>query len=188
MDNYPEHLAPDFDRYGAVVTPFSDWWPRSREYFPSVPEELAREWIHRHWGQSKFSWLPSSAYDFSLETVRRENLSQIRTTWSGFDKDNNKALMQGMYICGEHPTRPFLAEPIWLVRYMKSKKQFPSPIVILDNTDRHLSISDYTPAIDKNLPQAMILIEGHTRLNIGLFLASENRLCSELNCFILRKK
>jgi hypothetical protein len=28
MDNYPAHLAPEFDNGGGVSTPFGEWWSR----------------------------------------------------------------------------------------------------------------------------------------------------------------
>lgn len=64
MDNYPEHLAPEFDEGGAVVTPFSEWWLRVQFDFPNLPENVAEQWLHRHWGHSDYAWLPSQLYEF----------------------------------------------------------------------------------------------------------------------------
>ena len=43
MDNYPKHLAPNFEDCGAVAT-----GGRECSRFPHAPENVAREWIHRH--------------------------------------------------------------------------------------------------------------------------------------------
>jgi len=54
MYDYPENLAPELDDGGGVVTPFEDWWPCVKSGFPNVPDIVAREWLHRHWGALHF--------------------------------------------------------------------------------------------------------------------------------------
>ena len=43
MDDYPEHLAPEFEESGAVKTPFKQWWARVQPSFPDVPENVAEQ-------------------------------------------------------------------------------------------------------------------------------------------------
>lgn len=184
MDNYPQHLAPEFEKNGAVKTPFEEWWPRVKRHFPKVPDEVAQEWLHRHWGQSPFRWVQSNIYTFGLEKMPSSCLTSIRSSWSEFKKDNSPALNQGKYICGDHPDRPWGTDPIWLATYMRENCNFPTPIIVLDNTDDHLSDTNYYKDIRMPYPQNLVLIEGHTRFNIGLHLQSIGKL--DKHIFIYR--
>jgi len=98
MDNYPEHLAPEFDKYGAIATPFSEWWARVAYAFPSVPEEVAREWLHRHWSYSPFAFLESRYHTFELEIWKSDNFSKIRWNWNDFKDDHLPAIQHGRYL------------------------------------------------------------------------------------------
>lgn len=187
MDNYPKHLAPDFDDGGAVATPFDKWWERVETCFPNVPREAAKEWLHRHWGHSPYSWIPSFEYRFILEEIKSSKLREIRTSWSDFSYCNAKAQGQGKFICGDHPNRQWPHEPLWLVTFMRHEKQFPTPIIVLDNSDGHLKSQSSAPKYDRNLPEALILVEGHNRLNIALHLSSQNELKDKLEIFRLEK-
>lgn len=188
MDNYPEALAPDFEPDGAVRTPFSEWWKIVNGSFPNIPTEVAEQWLHRHWGQSNFGWMPSSKYDFKKEQYPLSVLSQIRTNWSNYEKDNQSALDQGKFICGDHPSRHWPSDEIWLVKYMRNENSFPVPPIILDNHNGHLEDTEASPIWAKTLPQELILIEGHTRLNIGLYLSSINELSEPIELFIMTNK
>jgi len=42
MDNYPSHLAPEFDEGGGVITPFDQWWEKVESSFPEVPIDVGR--------------------------------------------------------------------------------------------------------------------------------------------------
>jgi hypothetical protein len=188
MDDYPNCLAPKFEESGAVATPFSTWWKRTNSAFPNVPEKVAEQWLHRHWGQSEFGWLPSSSYEFSEKKYPLSILAEIRTTWSDFKNDNRPALDQGKFICGAHPTRQWPHGDIWLVKYMRDNRTFPVPIIVLDNHDGHLKRVKGAPNWAKVLPSALILIEGHTRLNVGLYLSSIDELNEPIELFIMKKK
>ncbi|GHA88680.1 hypothetical protein GCM10009069_09600 [Algimonas arctica] len=185
LDNYPEELAPSFDSSGAVSTPFRDWWSAKQISFPNVPEEVAREWLHRHWGLSTFHWVPSEKYNFFREKIDSTELRKIRTSWSRFREDNTPALDQGKFICGDHPSRKWPFDKIWLEKFMRAEASFPSPIICLDNRNGHLARLQDVPAIDKSLPNEMILVEGHTRLNIGLYLQSIDAMATKVEIFRL---
>lgn len=176
MDNYPNNLAPAFEEGGGVATPFDEWWPKVKSEFPNVPEIIAKEWLHRHWGCSPFSWIPSNSYNFTLEKFSSDKLPNILNGQHNFELGGAKALDQGKYICGDHPQRPWRLDPIWLVTYMKEHMDFPSPIVILDNNDNHLENVAEVPEHYRDLPSALILVEGHRRHQIGLYLRSVKQL------------
>jgi hypothetical protein len=166
MDNYPDHLAPEFEDSGAVKTPFDIWWTRVQPSFPYVPENVAREWLHRHWKHSPYAYLTSANYRFELK--RWPKLAKIRTLWSDFKADNAGALRKG-----EELTQLQAGWMPWVPRYMLEHRRFPEPIIVLDNRDGHHN-KDY-PAEDE-LPRTYVLVEGHTRFNTGIFLQSTGQL------------
>jgi len=166
MDNYPNDLAPEFDDSGAVRTPFDVWWPRAKASFPNVPENVAREWLHRHWKHSPYGYLISKNYRFDLN--KWPHLATIRTLWSDFKIGNEGALQKGKELVELAPGwMPYVP------RYMMQHQRFPAPIVVLDNLDGHHK-RDYPQ--EEKLPSACILVEGHTRFNTGIYLESIGRL------------
>jgi hypothetical protein len=169
MDNYPEHLAPEFEKSGAVSTPFAEWWPRVQAHFQNVPENVARYWLHEHWNHSPYSYLRSANYQF----IRKNwpNLKNIRSSWGDFKPENEGTLEKGK----ELVTSRQFGHLYSTAEYMLEYQQFPVPIIILDNRDGHHNV-DYPEEFP--LPAAYILIEGHTRFNIGLYLHVTGRLDS----------
>jgi hypothetical protein len=166
MDNYPAHLAPEFEESGAVKTPFDEWWGRAQSSFANVPEDVAREWLYRHWKHSPYSYLTSKNYVFNRK--RWPRLKTIRTLWSDFKADNAGALRKGEELVNLKPDwMPYVP------KYMLKYKTFPAPIIVLDNRDGHQN-REY-PQEDK-LPCAYVLIEGHTRFNTGIYLQSVGKL------------
>jgi hypothetical protein len=150
MDKYPTALAPEFEPSGAVKTPFDEWWARVQSSFPNVPEEVAREWLHRHWKYSPYEYLISRNYSFELK--RWPDLKNIRTLWSDFKADNAGALRKGEELVDLQP-----GWMPWVPKYMLANRKFPTPIIVLDNRDSHHN-KDY-PSEDK-LPRAYVLVRG----------------------------
>ncbi len=181
MDNYPNELAPEFDECGAVKTPFHEWWPNVKHAFQNVPETVAENWLHRHWGQSPFSWIPSQSYAFSMEEFPSNNLPDVLNRMHDYEEGSQKALDQGKFICGDHPVRPWRHEPLWLVQYMRDHHSFPSPIIVLDNSDNHLATTAEISEVANGCPIGLILIEGHRRHQIGLYLHSISQLQDQVS-------
>jgi hypothetical protein len=165
MDDYPANLAPEFEESGAVKTPFDAWWARVQPSFPNVPEDVAREWLHRHWKHSPYSYLISRNYRFDLK--QWPSLKVIRTLWSDFKADNAGALRKGEELVNIERWMPYVP------KYMLEHSKFPAPIIALDNRDGHHN-KEY-PKEDK-LPRAYVLVEGHTRFNTGIYLQSVGKL------------
>ena len=136
--------------------------------FPHVPEEVAREWLHRHWRHSPFGWLPSAAYRFSVVSWPAAGLTTIRCNWNDFAEDPAAILDHGEYLAEEHRSR----FGYWLGEYMVKQGDFPSRPVILDNLDGHLK----DRLDDGYYPKAYLLIEGHNRFKIACYLASQGRM------------
>lgn len=169
MDDYPEHLAPEFNEGGGVTTPFDEWWPRVRDEFPTVPEEVARYWLHEHWSQSPYSWLRSRDYSFERRDWPTTELSSILSRFGDFDPAQYKCLEEGRrYIDGQLPH--FKDDPTAI--YMLKHRTFPTPIIVIDNRDGRLG------GLRPNdlIPDGYILIEGHSRFNMALYLAHISRL------------
>ncbi|GEM_PF-2826217 len=170
MDNYPDDLAPDFEDSGAVATPFHEWWARVQGRFPNVPEEVARDWLHRHWSHSPFGWLPSANYQFQLAEWPREQIDQIRTGWTDFSPDPAGAVEHGRYLVVD--CRKILGGP-GLIGFMTANRTFPVPPVVLDNRDDHIRLLREAPL---PYPASFLLVEGHRRFNIAAYLAQERLL------------
>jgi hypothetical protein len=177
MDNFPDHLSPAFE--GAEVDePFEQWWPRVRHAYPRVPEEVAREWLHRHWGQSPFSFLQSAAYEFQLVSWASTSLRDIRWNFDNFGPNHANAIEHGRFQVEENAV---WIE--WLREFMLTTGRFPSPPIIVDNRDGHIG-----DGYGSEYPNAYILVEGHRRFAIGSYLASQGRMDEMLPFWLMRKR
>jgi len=163
MDNYPSQLAPDLDESGAVATPFGDWWARVEQSYPTVPQEVAKEWLHRHWGHSPFRYLKSSFYEFELQTWPSSRLLNVRSVVNNLG-DLSERRDHGRYLLEEHPYE------LWLVNFMKQNNTFPTPIICLDNRDGHLVPGEGDVPCYPQVPTGIFLVEGHERFAIALHL------------------
>lgn len=181
MDNYPPDLAPDFEPSGAVATPFEEWWLGVQPNFPYVPEEVARDWLHRHWSHSPFGWLPSTEYRFSLSHWPSDRINQIRTGWSDFSADPAPAIEHGRYLVEDHRKR---FGRNGLIDFMVKHGTFPVPPIVLDNLDGHLNDR---PEARIPYPANFLLVEGHRRFNIATYLAEISFLQPELPFWIMKR-
>ena len=175
MDDYPEALSPLDD--DEVKAPFAEWWPRVRDRFPHVPENVAEHWLHRHWNNSPYGYLPSSGYRFELETWPSGRLLEIRSKQEDFALDHRVEREFGAYL--SDPGNWLGTGPHWLADNMREHLRFPVPIIVLDNRDSHI------PA-DKSLPSALVLIEGHRRFAIALHLLATNKFAAEIELWLMR--
>jgi len=179
MDNYPEYLAPDFDDYGAVTTPFEEWWPHVQSNFPTVPEEVAKEWLHRHWSHSPYEWIPSKQYEFELVDWPSNKLDRIRSCLATTGHD--KSIAHGKFLIEDHKLS-------WLSRYMNEHNDTPTPIIVLDNRDGHLIPGvDTTPSY-AHMPTAFVLMEGHLRFNSLSYLGSIGRLRETVKVWLMKRR
>lgn len=183
MDNYPNDLAPDFTETGAVATAFEEWWPTVRHAFPHVPTNVARYWLHEHWGCSPFGWLPSANYRFRLIRWPAPDLRLIRSESCDFDPNNQECHEHGDYLInsnelgGKYPT----------AIYMDQHGDFPTPIIVLDNRDGHLEHEAGSMSMCRDIPHAYILIEGHRRFDMALYLESVGRFVCETSIWLMER-
>lgn len=176
MDNYPEEFAPEFEGSGAVKTPFDEWWARVAGNFPTVPENVARYWLHEHWSHSPYAFLQSANYTFRLADLPTDNLWQIHSRWDDFSFDNRGCLDHGQHLIHQHRTRPPEVYFHKTAAYMVENRDFPAPIIVLDNRDGHLKAGQGVVPTYEALPPSYILIEGHRRFNMALCLQREGSL------------
>lgn len=172
MDGYPKHLAPAFNDGGGVETPFEEWWPRVAGEFPTVPDDVARYWLHEHWGHSPYGWLPSRAFRFDPADWPLSDLALIRSRWCAFAEDHHECLEHGRYLLSaptlkDYPTR----------RYMLEHGRPPARLIVLDNRAGlpDLEVPPCSPRAD-SLPAGYVLIEGHRRFNLALALQDRGAL------------
>ncbi|TRV35839.1 MAG: hypothetical protein EWV70_09525 [Microcystis flos-aquae Mf_QC_C_20070823_S20] len=180
MDNYPDHLAPEFDEGGGVSTPFDEWWLRVKESFPTVPEEVAKEWLHRHWHHSPWEWLPSAQYRFDRVLWPAEALLEIRCRLNNFKADHTQFIAQGDYLANEHRKK---WGGLWLTEFMLREGVFPSPPILIDNRDGHLV--DHQYGDPGYYPHAFLLVEGHKRFELGRYLLTEGRMKPQLEFYLM---
>ena len=185
MNNYPDIVTPIIAGTVQSKTPFNAWWPTVKHHFPNVPDIIAKDWLYEHWGTSPFSWIQSRRYDFVIEDMPAQNLPNVLSRVFGFAAGGgDKAHETGRFLCGDQttpPARPWPRDATWLVNFMKTHGRFPTPIVVLDNTDNHLSRAMDVPPAVQRYPKALLLAEGHTRHVIGLHLLSTGQLQDTLS-------
>ena len=174
MDNYPEELTPELGVDDAK-TPFEEWWPTVRASFPNVPENVAEQWLHRHWGYSPYRWLPSRSYTFRLVEWECSRLAEIQSGTS--DWDFAKAVEHGNYILRRVPD-------LWLARYMVEHEDVPEPIIVLDNRDGSLNATHGAPW---QCPSGFLLIEGHKRFELAAYMFSVGRLKPSIRVWLMEK-
>jgi hypothetical protein len=124
-----DHVAPHHDE------PFESWYPRVKEHLGGLPEELAREWIHRHWGASPFHRFPLIEATYELECWPTPEIMQVGYGQGGGGKPNYQII-----------------EGEWLSDYMTKHLTWPTPIVVFENK----SFEHWHP---------LQLLEGHRRLS-----------------------
>lgn len=174
MDNYPARLAPEFNSDGSVATPFDEWWARVRGSFSAVPEDVAREWIHRHWSCSPYGFLSSSRYSFEWVAWSSTELREIRVWADNFDP--GQVLVWGMGL---------LRMDFWVAKFMRTCKTFPSPIIVLDNRTGAIGEEPNCPK-SVAFPSAYILVEGHRRHGIGCAMQAQGLLAQAVPVWLMR--
>lgn len=181
MDNYPGHLDPPRDEFGAVnKEAFAEWWALAAKEFPTVPENVARYWLHEHWGVSPYRYLKSRSYKFTRLAWPSPRLLDFRSTWDNYDPECQGCIKKGRQLVTDTSHGPLY----WTAAYMLENRDFPVPIIVLDNRDDHHSL-DYPDQYP--IPSKLILIEGHTRFNIGTFLQTVGGLNETVDIWLMSR-
>ena len=174
---FPVHLYPALDvDSGSPVVNFIDWWPAVKTEYPNLPEEVAREWLHRHWQYSPYKWLNLREYKFHVSKIRSDEIQRIRTGDSDFKEDNSAQINWGDNYCNNLTNMD--CQPLYLAQYMDEHGDFPTPIIVLDNFDGHLN--------DEKYPRQLILVEGHTRFSVAMYLNDMGKLNEYLEIYKMK--
>jgi hypothetical protein len=181
MDDYPEQLSPPKDQGGGIDrTKFASWWAKVKPEFPTVPENVGQYFLHEHWGRSPYGSMKSRAYEFDAVKWESTRLFDIRSTWDNFDPECKGCIVKGR----ELATQKTFGSLDRTAEYMLQHRNFPSPIIVLDNHDGHLN-NDY-PKIWP-VPSGLILIEGHSRFNIATYLQTKGALNPTVDVWFMKK-
>jgi hypothetical protein len=181
MDNYPKHLTPPKNERGNIdLEKFGEWWSWAQTEFPTVPENAAHYWLHENWGVSPYSYMKSRNYEFEAVKWPSIRLRELLSESDDFDPEHTSGLRYGYHQC--HNNEFGIIAP--LAKYMMEFGRFPEPIVILDNQDGHLQ-KEYDDA--DRVPTGFVLIEGHTRLDVGLYLQSTGKFGPTFDAWLMTK-
>lgn len=181
MDHYPDELEPPRGEWEDIdKNLFAVWWTQVSSRFPTVPEEVAKYWLHEHWGFSPYKYLVSASYRFERVTWAPERVNDIASCWNEFKAGDDHCAAKGRELCTE---KMFGGGTYKTAAYMMEAKRFPTPIVVLDNNDGHHN-ADYPDEFP--LPNGYVLIEGHTRFNIASYLAPNGGLAI-LDVWLVKK-
>jgi hypothetical protein len=173
MDNYPDELSPGFTDGGRVETTFSEWWEKVKSSFPNVPEDVAEQWLHRHWGYSHYGFLTSSRYRFRQEKWNSHDLTNVRSGRSEWDYQ--ETLKRGRHLWGEERE---------LVVWMRTHSNFPTPIIIMDNRQNAMDCELGRPA-GRYYPPDYIVVEGHTRHELALWMLEIGEFAPEVAIWMM---
>lgn len=168
MDGYPDRLSP-FDSEGAnCPEPFEAWWPKVRDQFPNVPEEVARYWLHQHWFNSPFGWLKSANYSFKKKFWPIVDLQMIRCGIDNFQTGGAGCREYGESLLELDP-------PLRSAEYIKENGQPPASLIIMDNRDGHVN-HEYSASETALIPNTYFLVEGHKRFCVCMALQGTGKL------------
>lgn len=165
-----------------MTTPFEEWWARVRDSFPTVAEEVAREWLHRHWRHSPWEWLASRDYSFERVFWGADSPMTLRYRLNDLNADHELILQRGDYLVNEHRN---LWGGTWLTNYMLEHSDFPIPPLVLDNRDGHLVDHQYEDL--DYYAKALLVVEGHTRFELGRYLLSVGKIKPELEFYLMTR-
>ena len=70
---------------------------------------------------------------------------------------------------------------------MIANGEFPAAIIVMDNRDGHLGKRNLAEEW-QSLPTAYVLIEGHNRFNISLYLESTGRLRPTVKVWLMSSR
>lgn len=142
---WPQRIAPYVGESDSDIEPFADWYVRIHTLIPNVPEDVADQWIHRHWRQSPYEYLPLEQLTFEEESWTVHEIDRVRFgTGCGPGPGSSDRLDDQM------------TRGIPLAKFMLSEHTWPRPILVLDNSHGLVHRGEQLARWH--------LIEGHQRL------------------------
>lgn len=144
---WPEHLKPEGE--GSIhKESFEPWWARHAPELAHIHPQLAEQWIHRHWGDTEFDFLPLETLAWELVTLSGEEIlaSVTREVARNLDPEFDYEQFQGMQGFPKAQTAIELDEGSWRL-----------PIVTLSTPSGWLARRGPLPG------ERLMLLEGHQR-------------------------
>lgn len=128
------------------------------------------------------SILRSGDYHFELVTWKAERFFEILSTWNRYNPDQKETISHGHRLVDDWEFK----EPYRTSAYMLEHGDFPAPIIVLDNRNGHINPNTVEFPY-QTLPVAYVLMEGHRRFNIALYLHTTQRLKPEAQLWLMTK-
>jgi len=150
---------------------------RVRRILPRWPEEVLREWLHRHPGDHRYAFLDYRRFRFSKVTLSDEATPGAEAFYDGWRADFGSNLEERAAPLDRRTGLPldFLAEE------MLKRGTWPSPIVVLYNHGGGL----HFPRKLEALKRPLHLLEGHRRLSFLIRLRELGRAAPTHELFIV---
>ena len=168
-----EQYAPHLDQYGRVQELADDYARRMRaSLLPRWPDELLREWLHRHHG-SLYHYIHLGFDTFSFS----------REAWP-LDRIPGREAFREEEFCDNFSDVELRAENphFWLAHYMLQHGTWNTPIVLLSNEHgQHLDV------YGEPLKRPLHLLEGHCRLSFLVGLRRLGRAASQHDVWFVTK-
>lgn len=168
----PECYAPYLDEYGRVQEPSDDYVRRMQDsVLPRWPEELLREWLHRHHG-----------FLYHYVHLGFETFSFSRETWS-LDRVPGREAFREEEFCDNFSDVALRAENPhdWLAHYMLQHGTWNTPIVLLSNEH-----GQHRDQYGEPLRRPLHLLEGHRRLSFLVGLRRLGRALPQHEVWLVR--
>jgi hypothetical protein len=166
VDNYPTQYRPLNDQ-SFEKEPFQAWWQRVGHAFPTVPKNVARQWLWRHWDLSRWGWLPSSTATFTIQMLQPSDVKAV-VAWR---YPEAKMIEMGRHL---------LSQRFSVASIMARRRRWPAPPILLSRTD---------PVPGEpwpDIPIGLNLVEGHRRMEMAKALAADDLLEPNLPIWIIR--
>ncbi|MCQ0986499.1 hypothetical protein [Jiella marina] len=81
---WPEHLKPIGEDTLLEKESFAEWWSRHHDELDHLPAIVCEQWIHRHWLNSPWSFLPLDSLQWERTTESGEYI--LQTIYSPWDR------------------------------------------------------------------------------------------------------
>jgi hypothetical protein len=168
-------IGPDYAKES-----FRDWWPRVKGQFSHIPGDVGDQWLYENWGSSPYGYLISQPYRFDRTVWDSARLPEIRERTYDWEIGGAKSKNMGRVIIKNLDEYEFRT-----ARHLVDHRRFPRPIIVLDNRDGHLCKGVPPVPESEDLPASYLLIEGHRRFQMGLYLQAKGELDPTVELWIM---
>lgn len=151
---WPLHLRPIGDE-SLDKEPFVAWWNRNEGELGHLHQQLAEQWVYRHWNTTEFGFLPLETLSWELRELKgAEILANVRREISKrLDPEWDYDQFQDAHGLGKTETAQDMDRGTW-----------EYPIIALSTPSGWITTSEKHPHDPIELPdERLMLLEGHQR-------------------------